>query len=254
MTRHCTRCIESAAAVAVGPLPDQLPQHSTLWRSTLGLYWPTGSTQCSAAAHNISTRQKCTAEPRVYQYVQDYYLNPKPDVFKSRVCTINTHTHTHTHVQRPFVWDYLDKRKNKCGFYWSKRQWVAVVISWAICKSEPRSRPIATPAPHHLVVYRPDALPATQPMASKHWRQSTISIQTIVIPHESDPKWHPNWFSHFCRAHHVPNTETDTDHGNKQTTCVATGRIDQMEPNNNNRLHPCNARNAFFRISLFTMF
>ena len=43
-------------------------------------------------------------------------------------------------------------------------------ISWAICKSTPRSRQITMPAPHHSVFYRPDALPATQPTASKHWR------------------------------------------------------------------------------------
>ena len=43
-------------------------------------------------------------------------------------------------------------------------------ISWAICKSAPRSRQITTPVPHHSVFYRPDALPATQPTASKHWR------------------------------------------------------------------------------------
>ena len=35
-------------------------------------------------------------------------------------------------------------------------------ISWAICKSAPHSRQITTPAPHHSVFYRPDALPATQ--------------------------------------------------------------------------------------------
>ena len=44
-------------------------------------------------------------------------------------------------------------------------------ISWAICKSAPRSSQITTPAPHHSVFYRPDALPAAQPTASKHWRQ-----------------------------------------------------------------------------------
>jgi len=33
------------------------------------------------------------------------------------------------------------------------------------------SRQITTPAPHHSVFYRPDALPATQPTVSKHWRQ-----------------------------------------------------------------------------------
>jgi len=46
-------------------------------------------------------------------------------------------------------------------------------ISWAMCKSAPRSRQITTPAPHHSVFYRPDALPATQPTASKHWRQNS---------------------------------------------------------------------------------
>ena len=32
-------------------------------------------------------------------------------------------------------------------------------VSWAICKSAPRSRQITTPAPHHSVFHRPDALP-----------------------------------------------------------------------------------------------
>jgi len=44
-------------------------------------------------------------------------------------------------------------------------------ISWAICKSAPRSRQITTPAPHHSVFYRPDALPVAQPTVSKYWRQ-----------------------------------------------------------------------------------
>ena len=39
------------------------------------------------------------------------------------------------------------------------------------CKSAPRSRQITMPAPHHSVCYRLDALPATQPTSSKHWRQ-----------------------------------------------------------------------------------
>ena len=41
-------------------------------------------------------------------------------------------------------------------------------IGWAICKSAPRSRQITMPAPHHSVFYRPGALPAAQPTASKH--------------------------------------------------------------------------------------
>jgi len=46
-------------------------------------------------------------------------------------------------------------------------------ISWAICKSAFRPRQITTPAPNHLVFYRPDALPATQPTASKEYKYLT---------------------------------------------------------------------------------
>jgi len=35
----------------------------------------------------------------------------------------------------------------------------------------PRPRQITTPVPHLSVFYRPDALPAAQPTASKHWRR-----------------------------------------------------------------------------------
>ena len=41
-------------------------------------------------------------------------------------------------------------------------------ISWAICKLAPCSRHTTTPAPYHSIFYRPDALPAAQPTASKH--------------------------------------------------------------------------------------
>jgi len=40
-------------------------------------------------------------------------------------------------------------------------------ISWALCKSAPRSRQITMPAPHHSDFYRLDALPVDQPTASK---------------------------------------------------------------------------------------
>ena len=51
-------------------------------------------------------------------------------------------------------------------------------ISWAICKSAPRSRQITTPAPHRSLFYRPDALPAAQPTVSKHWRQYLLYFNT----------------------------------------------------------------------------
>ena len=45
---------------------------------------------------------------------------------------------------------------------------------WTICKSAPCPRQITTPTPLHSVFYRPDALPAAQPTASKHWRHNII--------------------------------------------------------------------------------
>ena len=53
-------------------------------------------------------------------------------------------------------------------------------ISWAICQSARCSRQITTPAPHHSVFYRPDALPAAQPTASKHWRQFLVHVSTKI--------------------------------------------------------------------------
>jgi len=59
-------------------------------------------------------------------------------------------------------------------------------ISWTICRLfVPRSRQITTPAPHHSIYYRLDALPAAEPTVSKHWRQFTgmhTSIITFIEP------------------------------------------------------------------------
>ena len=63
--------------------------------------------------------------------------------------------------------------------------------SWAICKSAPHSRQITMPAPHHSVFYRPDALPAAQPTASKHWKQCpsyhwTNNLKTLKETQSTD--------------------------------------------------------------------
>ena len=85
-----------------------------------------------------------------------------------------THTHTHTH---PFNGPFLGlpgsagSRKVKPIWILLKQETVSGSgISWAICKSAPRSRQITMPEPHHSVFYRPYTIPATQPTASKHWR------------------------------------------------------------------------------------
>jgi len=45
-------------------------------------------------------------------------------------------------------------------------------ISWAVCKSAPRSRQIATPAPHHSVFYRPSCRPTN----------SVKALKAIIVP------------------------------------------------------------------------
>ena len=80
-----------------------------------------------------------------------------------------------THVLRPFsrttrVSRHQKGRKVKHAIWILLKQETVSGsgISWAICMSAPRSRQITTPAPDYSVFYRPDALPAAQPTASKH--------------------------------------------------------------------------------------
>jgi len=119
------------------------------------------------------------------------------------------HINTHTHLTAlfPGLPRWAGTRKIKPIWILLKQETVSgSSISWAICKSAPRSRQITTPAPHHSVFYRPDALPATQPTASKHWRHihtttipkynhSTKAIQSLTF----------RWFSaeHHCLKSHL---------------------------------------------------
>ena len=56
-------------------------------------------------------------------------------------------------------------------------------VSWVVCKSAPCCIQITTPVPHHSVFYRPDALPATQPTVSKHWRQFYLVVLSNTHTH-----------------------------------------------------------------------
>ena len=70
-------------------------------------------------------------------------------------------------------------------------------ISWAICKSAPHSRQITTPTPHHSVFYRPDALPAAQPTASKHWRHCTWQKLKLSSSLRTESMVSAYWFLFF---------------------------------------------------------
>ena len=74
-----------------------------------------------------------------------------------------THTHTHNRLMAlsPGLPGWASTRKVKPIWILLEQETVSGSgISWAICKSAPRSRQITTPVPHHSVFYRPDALPA----------------------------------------------------------------------------------------------
>ena len=96
------------------------------------------------------------------QYVRIHYTNSTKHIM--------SHTHTppfNGPLSGTTRVSWYQKGKTNLDFTEardSELQWHQL----GICKSAPRSRQITTPAPHHSVFYRPDALPAAQPAASKH--------------------------------------------------------------------------------------
>jgi len=98
----------------------------------------------------------------------------------------HAHTHTHTHTSLMALWlglpGWAGTRKVKPIWILLKQETMSgSSISWAICKSAPCSRQTTTPAPHHSVFYRSDALPAAKPTSSKHWRQSHNLIKNSIF-------------------------------------------------------------------------
>ena len=121
------------------------------------------------------THRRSWVRPRVTFSTPGSSLFPCPTHYRASSVT-RTHTHTH-----PFNGPFLGLPRS-AGTRKVKPIWILLEqetvsgsgISWAICKSAPRSRQITTPAHHYSVFYRPDALPTAQPTASKHWRPKHI--------------------------------------------------------------------------------
>ena len=93
-------------------------------------------------------------------------------------------THTRLTALCPGLPGWPSTRKVKPIWILVKQETVSGSgISWAVCKSASRSRQITTPAPYHSVFYRPDALPAAQPTASKHWRYTLLPclVENLIL-------------------------------------------------------------------------
>ena len=81
----------------------------------------------------------------------------------------HTHTHTHTHpfngpLSRTTQASRYQKGKTNLDFTEARdSEWKWHQLGHMLCMSAHHSRQITTPAPHHSVFYRLDALPAAQP-------------------------------------------------------------------------------------------
>ena len=92
-------------------------------------------------------------------------------------CFGHSLTHTRLTALCPWLPGWAGTRKEKPIWILLKQETVSGNgIRWAICQSAPCSSQITAPATHHSF-YRPDALPATQPAASDHWRHSQNPIK-----------------------------------------------------------------------------
>ena len=95
------------------------------------------------------------------------------DADKPQRDKVHTYTHTHTHTRLtalfPGLPGWAGTRKVKPIWILLEQEIVSGGgISWAYARLHLAPDRITTPAPHHSVFYRPDALPAAQPTASKH--------------------------------------------------------------------------------------
>ena len=103
-----------------------------------------------------------------------------------------SHTHTRLTALFPGLPGSAGTRKVKPICILLKQEIVSGSgINWAICKCAPCSRQITTPTPHHSVFYRPDALPAAQPTASKHWRPRLHTMQNMTNDQPPRPSQPP---------------------------------------------------------------
>jgi len=107
-----------------------------------------------------------------------------PQLDNTYICT---HTHTRLTALSPGLPRWASTRKVKPIWILLKQETVSGSgISWAICKSARCSGQTTMPAPHHSVFYRPDALPADQPTASKHWRHTCMYTERAKLVSHRD--------------------------------------------------------------------
>jgi len=158
---HCPHLLLCAGHATISRYISRPPgpqQQTHLWLACCWMGWT-----------YKQLHRPCSAVPATYGHVMCVLCQSAVRV-SSTGTGISRNTHTRP-FNGPFSGTTRVSRYQKSKPIWIllKQKTVSSSgISWAVCKSAPRSRQITTPALRHSVFYRPDALPATQPTASKH--------------------------------------------------------------------------------------
>ena len=160
-----------------GTRKDKLSDHAVKWINRSKKTQRQSDSDWKSSRHYDNNKWGTVTKYTTLTMQHKQLMADQPQMLPKHART-HTHTHarTHTHTRLTALFLGLPKwagtRKVKPIWILLKQERVSGSgISWAICKSAPRSRQITMPAPYHSVFYMPDALPATQPTASKHWRQ-----------------------------------------------------------------------------------
>jgi len=116
----------------------------------------------------------------------------------------STHTHTHTFngpLSGTTRVNRYQKGRTNLWILLKQETVSGSNISWTMCKCAPSSQTDKHPTTQFL--YGPDALPAAQPTASKHWRHGRAGSMKWCIVHPSiclfqHGPWAANPLLHFC--------------------------------------------------------
>ena len=176
----------------------------------------TGRTVSTSARQGTkNSRKKLRSQPRkVTNWPHSIFLDHRKGSEKISDNVIDRQTHTHTHTRLTALCPGLPAR---AGTRKAEPIWILLKqetlsgssISWAICKSAPRSRQITMPAPHCSVFYRPDALPETQPTASKHCFTGTsaeVSVVIVALSRQVCAVWQNSCRCHFFNLQRLNGT------------------------------------------------
>ena len=144
---------------------------------------------------------------------------------------MDEHTHTRLTVLCPGLPGWAGTRKVKSIWILLKQETVSGSgISWAICKSAPRSRQITTPAPHHSIFLQagcPSCRPTNSVKALKAMMMDELEIKLFQLYKISACTywWHErlNW---TILAHH--SEDLLFQRSARVTVRVETGLLEQQ--------------------------